>query len=109
MGRGQLEQLLNSLMGKKIVIKMDSTYCGGLIYMQPESIKFKEGIRKSRVSDSLIEYRNVSILDKKAQFSIEYEEIENIKYKDFDRNQFYEIQLIYRDGTMVQLYSKESF
>lgn len=38
MDREQIEQFLNSLMGKRIVIKMNSDYCNCLTRMQPEFI-----------------------------------------------------------------------
>lgn len=109
MTREQIEEILNSLIGKKIVIKMNSNYCSCLISMQPEAIKFSEGIRESKVSDSYIQERHVSIADKKAHFQIEYEDVENIKYKDVDMKKVYELQLIYRDGTKVQFFSEEAF
>jgi hypothetical protein len=109
MDREQIEQFLNSLMGKRIVIKMNSDYCNCLTRIQPESIQFSERIRTSKVSDSYIQERTVSILDKNTKFTIEYEDIENVKYKDIDRKQFYELQLIYRDGTRIQFYSEEAF
>ncbi|WML37210.1 hypothetical protein [Clostridium sp. OS1-26] len=107
--REQLEEILNSFIGKKIVIKMNSDYCSCITCMQLKSIEFSEGVKKSRVSSSFIKYSNVSISDEKGRFVIEYEDVENIKYKDTDRGQFYEFQLIYRDGTKIQFYSEEVF
>lgn len=109
MTREQVGQLLNSFIGKKIVIKMKSIYCSCLISMKLESVEFLQGLEKSKVSDSLIEYNNVCISDKKGRFTIEYEDVENIRYNDIDVKQFYEFQLIYRDGSIVQFYSAESF
>lgn len=109
MTREIIERLLNSFVGKKIVIKMKSIYCSCLISMKLESVEFSQGVQNSRVSDSLIKYSNVCVSDEKGRFVIEYEDIENIKYNDTSINQFYEFQLIYRDGTTVQFYSAESF
>jgi len=104
-----MKDFLNALIGKKIVIKMNSDYCSCIMCMRPESFEFSEKLRKSRVSDSFIKQCNVSILSKNGKFQIEYEDIENIKYKDIDMDQLYEIQLIYKDGTTIQIYSEETF
>ncbi|MBV7273543.1 hypothetical protein I6U48_11545 [Clostridium sp. PL3] len=109
MVREHIEQLLNSFIGKKIVIKMQSMYCSCLISMKLESVEFSQGVKKSKVSDSFIKYSSVCISDEKGRFTIEYEDVENIRYNDTSINQFYEFQLIYRDGTTVQFYSAESF
>lgn len=109
MTREHIEELLSSFIGKKIVIKMKSMYCSCLISMKLETIEFFQGVQQSKVSDSFIKYSSVCISDKKGRFTIEYEDVENIKYNDTSINQFYEFQLIYRDGTVVQFYSAESF
>lgn len=109
MDREHVENFLNSFIGKKIVIRMSSDYCSCIMCIRPESVEFSEKLHKSKVSDSLIKYYNVSILDKNGRFQIEYENVENVKYKDIDLNQLYEIQLIYRDGTKIQIYSEETF
>lgn len=109
MEREHVEDFLNSLIDKKIIVKMNSDYCSCIMSMRPESIQFSEKLIKSRVSDSLIKHFDVNMIDKKGKFRIEYENVENVKYKDIDLNQLYEIQLIYRDGTKIQIYSEETF
>ena len=52
MTREQLEEILNSFIGKKIVIKMNSDYCSCITCMQLNSIEFSEGVKESRVSSS---------------------------------------------------------
>jgi hypothetical protein len=109
MDREHVENFLNYFIGKKIVIKMSSDYYSCILCMRPKSVEFLEELHKSKVSDSLIKYCSVSILDKNSKFQIEYENVENVKYKDIDLNQLYEIQLIYSDGTKIQIYSEETF
>lgn len=104
-----VKSFFNSFIGKKIVIKMNSDYCSCIMCMRPESIESSQKLRKSRVSDSFIRHCTVNLSDKSAKFQINYEDIENVKYKDSGINQLYEIQLIYRDGTTIQIYSEESF
>lgn len=104
----EIENLLRSLIGEDLKIRIKSPYTSCIIKFKLHDIMFSDGFHRSNVSSAIIEDHNVSLRDENLDTAIqfEYKDIESIKK---DARELSELNLTYRDGTTVTIYKAINF
>lgn len=104
----ELDILLKSLIGTRLAVKVNSAYVSCIINFELGDIIFSGGGHRSKVSEAMIDFNDVSLHDKDLNvcFAFEYKDVESIVK---DKREKCELHLIYRDGTNVWIYKESNF
>lgn len=104
----ELDGLLKSFIGSRIVIRINTSYTAGIVKFKLADITFSGGFHRSSVSDAMIEDRNVSLHDDNLNvtFAFEYKDLESVVKSPREKC---ELHVIYRDGTDVRIYKEVNF
>lgn len=97
MQQHELESFFTKLIGEKLEIIFNSNFSDAIMKLKLSSFVFSAGGHRSKVSDSMIQHKHISLHDElhNISFQFEYEDIEQVIQEK------YELHLIYRDGTNI--------
>jgi hypothetical protein len=108
MDEEELNLFLENLIGTRLAIRVASTYTVCIIKFELAGIMFSGGAHRSKVSNVMIDDRNVHLQNKDFDigFQFEYKDVESIAKNDRENCV---LHLIYRDGTDVTIYKGRIF